>query len=176
MRPAAAGCVEGFSVRVVFGVAASLAAMSLICLLFLVPLFLVLGPSRALAAGGVEFSTLWTGIAMVVCLGAAALGGWLAHRVAGSVATVVIVTLVLLLGGLGEAVFHQFLMTPVPLVPGRDSWLEWVLRLREPAWYDWSLPVLMATFAWIAGSGRAIEAGQIVPDKSSRKLQILMEP
>lgn len=160
--------------RTLFGVAASLAAMAAWCVLFLAPLYLVLGPEAALSPARTEFSTLWVGLALVVCLGAAMLGGWLVHRLTDQLSAVVVLTGVVLVVGLADAAFNQWGLSmlvaglaaasPVTTSP---SWFQ-LLLMPEPAWYDWMLPPAMAAFAWVIGSGRALENAPEPPSKKPR--------
>lgn len=142
--------------RSVRGLLAALALMAGVVLVFLVPLSVVMGPERALDESGVTFNNLWVGISMVVSLIAACLGGWVVHRLAGSLAAVVVLVVVVALLGLFDAAWHQWLFPPRMLLAGA-SWYEMLLLSREPLWYDLALPVLMAVFIWVAGMSREVE-------------------
>ncbi len=143
--------------RLLLGVAAGVAVISGIALLCLVPLFLLLGPEHALVSDSLEFNTLWIGIALVVCLTAASIGGWIAHRVAGSIGAVLGLIAIVVAFGLADAGYHQLLAPVTAVARGQLGWFELLVGLREPLWYDLTLPVLMGIFIWIAGSSRDIE-------------------
>ncbi|WP_018233857.1 hypothetical protein [Thioalkalivibrio thiocyanodenitrificans] len=143
--------------RLLLGMTAGVAVISGIALLCLVPLFLLLGPEHALAGNSLEFNTLWIGIAMVVCLTAASIGGWIAHRVAGSIGAVLGLIAIVVAFGLADAGYHQLLAPTTAVARGQLGWFELLVGLREPLWYDLTLPVLMGIFIWIAGSSRDIE-------------------
>jgi hypothetical protein len=143
--------------RLLRGMAAGVAVISGIALLFLGPLFLMLGPEHALVGNSLEFNTLWIGISMVVCLTAASIGGWIAHRVAGSIGAVLGLIAVVVAFGLADAGYHQLLAPATAVARGQLGWFELLVGLREPLWYDLTLPVLMGIFIWIAGSSRDIE-------------------
>lgn len=145
--------------KIVFAVAASLVVMVAWCLLFLVPLYLVLGADSALGARGTEFSPFWLIFAMVVCLTAAVIGGWLAHAWSGGLTGVVALVAVLLVAGYADAGFHTWLRVHPEALAQASTLLRVGLLTPEPSWYDWMFPVAMATFAWVAGKSRAIETG-----------------
>lgn len=142
--------------RLLLGIAAGVAALSGIELLCLVPLFLMLGPEHALVGRSLQFSTIWIGIALVVGLTAASIGGWVAHRVSDSIGAVFGVIAVVVVFGLLDAGYHHLIATDV-IVRGQLPWHELLLGLREPLWYDIALPLLMAAFIWVAGSSREFE-------------------
>lgn len=143
--------------RLLVGIAAGVAAVIGFNLFFLVPLFLALGPEHALVAGTLQFNTIWIGIELVVCLTAAAIGGWVAHRVSDSIGAVFGVIAVVLGFGLLDAGYHQLLVHASPVTAGRLPWYQMLLGLREPLWYDIALPLLMAIFIWVTGSSREFE-------------------
>lgn len=151
------------------GVAAALAAMTVWCLIFLVPLYLILGPEAALSGDRTHFSTLWTGLAMVVCFGAAVLGGWLAHRLTNRIGAVVALTVAIAFIGLVDAGFNQFLLTHMAVLSTMPETFRLLLLMPEPAWYDWMLPPAMAAFVWIMGSGRALEMAPETPEAAARR-------
>jgi hypothetical protein len=139
------------------GTSAGALALVAVAALLLGPLFLLMGPERVLVGSTLEFNTLWTGIAMVVSLGAAGVAGWIAHRVSGGMSAVMGVAALVLLFGLADASLHHWLMPHLSMSRDGVSGLAMLLGLREPLWYDLSGPVLMAIFVWIAGSSRQIE-------------------
>ncbi|OOG21972.1 hypothetical protein B1C78_15760 [Thioalkalivibrio denitrificans] len=139
------------------GVAAGAAVISAIVTLCLVPLFLLLGPERVLVDNSMEAGAIWIWMAMVVCLTAASLGGWITHRVSGSIGAVVGLLAVVVLAGLLDAGYHQWLSPADAIVRAQASWIGLLVGMREPLWYDLALPVLMGIFVWVAGSGRAME-------------------
>jgi len=143
--------------KTLWGATAGAAVMLGIVLACLVPLFFMLGPEGALVASTQEFNTLWIAISMVVCMTAASIGGWVAHRVAGSIGAVISLIAVVVVFGLLDAGYHQLVVPVSTLIPGQTGWLELLIGLREPLWYDLSLPVLMGIFVWVAGSGRDTE-------------------
>lgn len=143
----------------VFAVAASLAVMVAWCLLLLVPLYLVLGADSALVPAGTEFSPFWLIFAMVVCLAAAVLGGWLVHAWSGRLSAVVALVVVLALAGYADAGFHSWLRGHPEAFAQAGVLLRIGLLMPEPPWYDWMFPAAMAAFAWVAGKSRAIETG-----------------
>jgi hypothetical protein len=120
-----------------------------------------MGADAALADSGAEFSTFWVGIAMVVCLAAAVLGGWLVHAWSGRLAGVFALVFILLIAGYGEAGFHTWLRVHPEFLAHAFSGLRIGLLMPEPAWYDWMLPAAMAVFAWVAGKSRAIETAPV---------------
>lgn len=130
--------------------------------LAMVPLFLLMGPERVLVGTTLEFNNLWTSMAVVVSLFAATLAGWMAHRVSGSLGAVVALAVAVLLFGLTDAAIHHWLMPGLSLSREGVSTSAMLLGLREPLWYDFSGPVMMALFVWVAGSSRHIE---VVADK-----------
>ena len=143
--------------RLLLGIAAGLAAVTGISLSFLVPLFLALGPEHALVAGTLQFNTAWIGVALIVSLTAASIGGWVAHRVSDSIGAVFGLIALVLGFGLLDAGYHQWLAPAALALPGQLPWYQLVLGLREPLWYDITLPLLMAAFIWVAGSSRQFE-------------------
>ena len=143
--------------KTLLAVSAALVVMVVWCLLFLVPLYLVIGPDAALAAGGAEFSTFWVAMAMVVCLAGAVVGGWLAHAWTGRISAVVALVVVLLVAGYTDAGLHSWLRVHPEALAQFATYLRIGLLMPEPAWYDWMLPAAMAVFAWVAGKSRAIE-------------------
>lgn len=146
--------------RVLMGVSAGLAVVMGISLATLIPLFLVMGPEHALVGGGLEFGTAWIGISLSVYLVAAGIGGWVAHRVSGSRAAVLGLVAMILLFGFLDAGYHQWWVTDGPVLRAQLSGLELLLGLREPLWFDLMGPLLMGTFAWVAGMGRDFEFRQ----------------
>lgn len=159
--PLAAFAFEDTLVKTVFAVAASLAVMVAWCLLFLVPLYLVLGADAALTPGGTEFSTFWVAMAMVVCLAAAVCGGWLVHAWSGRISGVVALTTILLVAGYADAGINTWLRVHPELITEAAAVVRIGLMMPEPAWYDWMLPAAMAAFAWVAGKSRAIETAPV---------------
>jgi len=139
------------------GTAAGVLVLTGISILLLVPLFLVLGPERALVGSTLEFNTLWTGGALVVSLFAATFAGWVAHRASGGLAAVVALAVVVALFGLADASIHHWLMPHLSLSREGVSASAMLLGLREPLWYDLAGPALMAIFIWVAGSSRHTE-------------------
>jgi len=139
------------------GTAAGALLLTGISALFLVPLFMLLGAERVLVGSSLEFNTLWIGIAMVVSLTAATLGGWFAHRVSGGLAAVVVLAVAVMAFGLADATVHHWLIPQISLSREGLSGLNLLPGLREPLWYDLAGPALMAAFIWIAGSSRHIE-------------------
>jgi hypothetical protein len=127
--------------------------------LVLVPFFMMMGPERLLVAGSLEFNPLWVGFAMVASLIGASLAGWVAHRAAGSLSAVILLAVVIMAFGLGDALLHHWLMPQLSLAREGLTLGQMLLGLREPLWYDLSGPVLMALFIWVAGSSRHIETG-----------------
>lgn len=124
---------------------------------FLVPLFMVMGPERALVGPSLEFNTIWTGLAMVVCLVAATIAGWIAHRVSGGLAAVALLALLVILFGLSDAGLHHWLMPELSLSREGLTGIGVLVGLREPLWYDLTGPFVMAIFIWVAGTSRHIE-------------------
>lgn len=144
--------------RTVVGVAAAVAAMTAWCLVFLVPLYLILGPDAALSGDGTRFSTIWVGLAMVVCLGAATIGGWLVHRLTGRIGAVATLTALVAVAGVADAGFNQYQLTHTAFSIAMPQAFRLMLLMPEPSWYDWMLPPLMAAFVWVMGSGRVLES------------------
>ena len=147
--------------RTVWAVTTAVVVMVAWCLLFLVPLYLVIGPERALSADGSEFSTFWVGLAMVVCLAAAVIGGWLSHSRSGRLSAVAVLATLLLVVGFADAGAHEWLRLHPGLVAGVPGFLRLAVLMPEPSWYDWMLPTAMACFAWVAGHGRAVETAPV---------------
>lgn len=147
------------------GVMAGVLALVVVALVLLVPLFVLLGPQYALVGDSLEFTTLWVAMAMVVCLAAAGIAGWMAQRVSGSMTAVWVLVALILAFGLADAGYHHWLVTDDALVRGALPWYRWLIGLREPLWYDLSGPVLMALFAWVAGSSRAMEQAAPEPER-----------
>jgi hypothetical protein len=143
--------------RLLSGLAAGLAVLLGIETVGLVPLFLTLGPEYALAAGSLEFSTVWIGISLVVCLIAASVGGWTAHRVSDSMGAVLGLIAVVVAFGLADAAYHQLFSPAVTIAREQLGWPALLIGLREPLWYDLALPLLMGIFIWVAGSSREFE-------------------
>jgi hypothetical protein len=143
--------------RLLSGLAAGLAVLLGIEIIGLVPLFLMLGPEYALVAGSLEFSVVWIGIALVVCLIAAGIGGWAAHRVSDSMGAVLGLIAVVVAFGLADAAYHQLWSPAATIAREQLAWPALLIGLREPLWYDLSLPLLMGIFIWVAGSGREFE-------------------
>lgn len=98
-----------FQMRTVRGVVAALALMAGVVLLFLVPLSIIMGPQRALD-DSLAFNSLWVGISMVVCLIAACIGGWVVHRLSGSLGAVIGLVVVVAVLGLLDAAWHQWFL------------------------------------------------------------------
>lgn len=144
--------------RTLVGVAAAVAAMTAWCLVFLVPLYLILGPEAALSGDGTRFSTIWVGLALVVCLGAATLGGWLVHRLSGRIGAVAMLTTLVAVAGVADATFNQYQLTHTAITIAMPEAFRLMLLVPEPSWYDWMLPPLMAAFVWVMGSSRALES------------------
>ncbi|NEZ04724.1 hypothetical protein G4Y73_11225 [Wenzhouxiangella sp. XN201] len=142
--------------RTVRGVVAALALMAGVVLLFLVPLSIIMGPQRALDES-LAFNNLWIGISMVVSLIAACIGGWVVHRLSGSLGAVIGLVVVVAVLGLIDAAWHQWFLPVRFLVEAPQAWYQMLLLSREPLWYDLTLPFLMAVFIWVAGASRAIE-------------------
>jgi hypothetical protein len=140
-----------------------------VAILVLTPLFLLLGPERVLVGNSLEFNTLWTGFALVVSLFAASFAGWLAHRVSGKLAAVVLLAVIVLVVGLADAAFHHWLMPHLSQTREGVSGFAMLLGLREPLWYDLSGPALMAIFIWVAGSSRHIETSSAAPVRRRRR-------
>lgn len=157
--------------RIVWAVTAALAVMLAWCLLFMVPLYLVLGADSALADTGAEFSTFWVGLAMVVCLAAAVLGGWLVHARSGRLSAFVVLVAVLVVAGYADAGFYTWLRTHPEALAQVGALVRLSLLMPEPAWYDWMLPAAMATFAWVAGKSRAIETGPVAAPRARPALR-----
>lgn len=134
--------------------------------LLLIPLFLLIGPERVLVGPALEFNTLWVGVAMVVSLIAATVGGWIAHRVSGALPAVYALAALVLAYGLADAAVHHWLVPEISQFREGLSWLALLAGLREPLWYDLSGPVLMAIFVWIAGTSRHTETTQDIHQKS----------
>ncbi|MBY6205666.1 hypothetical protein [Halomonas denitrificans] len=152
-----------------WAVTAALAVMVAWCLLFLVPLYLVLGSDTALAVDGSEFSTFWVGLAMVVCLAAAVLGGWLVHAWSGRLSGVLALVGVLLAAGVIDAGIHSWVRDHWLALEAVPAFVRIGLLMPEPAWYDWMLPAAMAVFAWVAGAGRATEHAAPSAAQSARR-------
>lgn len=147
------------------GVTAGLVALVVVALALMVPLFLLLGPQHALVGNSLEFTTLWVGMAMVVSLVAASIAGWVAHRVSGSMTAVWVLVAVILAFGLADAGFHHWVDQGGAVMRDALPWYHWLLGLYEPLWYDLSGPVLIAVFAWVAGSSRAMEQAAPAPER-----------
>lgn len=125
--------------------------------LVLVPFFLMMGPERLLVTGSLEFNPLWVGFAMVASLIGASLAGWIAHRAAGGLSAVVLLAVVVVAFGLGDAAMHHWLMPQLSLAREGQTLGQMLVGLREPLWYDLSGPALMGLFVWVSGSSRHIE-------------------
>lgn len=143
--------------RSILGVATALALMAVVALVFFLPLSLIMGPERALDTGSSTFNNLWVGITMVVSLTAACVGGWMVHRVSGSLGAVIALGIAVTMLGLADAAWHQWLMPLRLLAEMPRTGYEMLLIAREPLWYDLTLPILMAVFIWVAGASRAVE-------------------
>jgi hypothetical protein len=143
--------------RFLMGVSAGVAVISGFALLFLAPLFLWLGPDRLLVGNSFEFNSLWIWFSMVVYLAAGSIGGWIAHRVAGSIGAVIGLIAVVVAFGLIDAGYHQLLAPAEAIARAQAGWFQLLINLREPLWYDLTLPLLMGIFIWVAGSSRDIE-------------------
>jgi hypothetical protein len=127
------------------------------CSLLLIPLFLLIGPERALVGNTLEFNTFWVGLAMVVSLSAASVAGWISHRVAGSMLAVYAIMALVMVFGLTDAAVHHWLQPGLSLSRDALPWQLALLHLREPLWYDLTSPFLIAGFIWVAGSSRQQE-------------------
>ena len=122
--------------KTLWGATVGVAVMLGIVLACLVPLFFMLGPQRVLVGTTLESNMLWISISMVVCMVAASIGGWVAHRVAGSIGAVISLIAVVVVSGLLDAGYHQLVAPVSTLIPGQTGWLELLIGLREPLWYD----------------------------------------
>ncbi len=151
------------------GTAAGALMLVGISTLLLLPLFLLLGPDRALVGSTLEFNTLWTGGAMVVSLFAATIAGWVAHRASGGLAAVIALAVVVVLFGLADASIHHWLMPAMSLSREGVSGSAMLIGLREPLWYDLSGPALMAIFIWVAGSSRHTETVGVKPRTAGQR-------
>ncbi len=151
--------------KILYGTVAGAVVLVSLAALFLLPLFLAIGPERVFKGATLEFNTFWTGMAMVASLMAATAAGWTAHRVSGRLAAVITLAAAVFLFGMADAALHHWWMPQLSLGGDGAGLLDLLIGLREPLWYDLSGPVLMAIFIWIAGSSRHIETTAPRKDK-----------
>jgi hypothetical protein len=142
------------------------AALAVFIMVAFTLLWLVVGQGRAFAPGTTDVTWAWLAASLPLNLMAAALGGWVAARIAADrpqVAVTGLVMAILVLGfwaAASQGVSVQGDAPPPAPPPDNLGPMEAARLASQPLWVAWVLPILGAVGAWFGGSVRMLQASR----------------
>lgn len=116
--------------------------------------WMILGGSGAFAGEGPDPSTAWMAFSLAFGLIGAVAGGFVAGGVGRSMTAVKILIGVLLVLGVYLALTADSNLadrTPIDKPVAEMSFTEAGQHARQPAWYNWVIPLVGAAGVWIGG-------------------------
>ena len=148
----------------ILGAAAGYATLVVVVMAAVGLSWLALGGGGAFAGEGPEPSSLWLTLNLVGGFIAASVGGWVSRRVGRSAnAVTILIGLVLLLGVVSALTADsQFEKRPRIDKPVAEmSFIEAGGHAKQPAWYNWVIPLVGAVGVWLGGRRQEEQAGRV---------------
>ncbi len=116
--------------------------------------YFALGPERAFREGVYEVSALWAVVSLVVGVGAAILGGWVARRVADSAHGPLLLAGLLLVLGLAMAIPVILAEPSAATRPDGVGAMDAMQQARTPAWLALLNPIVGVAGVLLGGLRR----------------------
>lgn len=145
-------------IRSILAAVAGYAALVVVVMVGIALAWAILGGTGAFAGEGPEPSAIWIILNMICGFLAAWVGGWVALKIGRSVHAVnILIGLVILLGVMtvltADSQYAKRARVDKPVA--EMSFMEAGQHAKQPAWYNWVIPLVGVAGVWIGGKPKS---------------------